>query len=237
MSTDLFEDDTDLEVQDNIREREIRDLFQLEKPPGEGRGGTDAYLVWKGKQFNFELKSTTRGSVTTVRDFGPDHIEKWKCRHWLIGVYNKSKKIQSVIFATPEQMEPWISEKATYIALDFNLAEHVPALITQSELKRLMGEKAIYTLSDARFVMKKQWSKLKYVAEMDLKDGYSPSRMLAILQHRCAYIIRRGSTLNNPHVPASYFDGFHHIKADHATELRRLLDTYLSAAATAKATL
>jgi hypothetical protein len=235
--TDLFGTEPDDEVQDNVRERELRALFKLEKPPGEGRGGTDAYLDWKGQRFDFELKSTTRGSVTTVRDFGPEHITKWKTRYWLIGVYNKSKILQSVIFATPQQMLPWIDEKEKYIALDFQLAEHVPELIGHSQLHATVGKKNIYSLSDAKCVMKKQWSKAHYAQMKDVEGGYSPDRMLEILRLRCKYVIRRGSTLNNPHVPSSYFVGFHRITSGHDIELRKLIDSYRRVAATDTATL
>jgi len=32
-----------------------------------------------------------------------------------------------------------------------------------------------------------------------------------------------GSTLNNPHIPASYFSGWEHIEDDHAARLRELV--------------
>jgi hypothetical protein len=43
---------------------------------------------------------------------------------------------------------------------------------------------------------------------MDLDDGYSLSRMVEILADRWMYLTKRGSTLNNPHIPARYFDGW-----------------------------
>ncbi len=64
-------------VQDDRREQELIELFELLKLADAGRAGLDAMLPLDGVEVPFELKSTTRGSVTTVRDFGRDHIEKW----------------------------------------------------------------------------------------------------------------------------------------------------------------
>ncbi|WP_293079190.1 hypothetical protein [Okeania sp. SIO3B5] len=58
---------------------------------------------------------------------------------------------------------------------------------------------------------------------MDLEFGYSPERMLSILRDRCQYLIERGSTLNNPHIPASYFKNWERITTNHAQRLRELV--------------
>ena len=70
--------------QDDDRENSMRELFELYKDDNEGRSGIDAFLDFEGKTIPFELKTTSQGSVTTAIDFGPDHIEKWKDKHWLI---------------------------------------------------------------------------------------------------------------------------------------------------------
>jgi orotate phosphoribosyltransferase-like protein len=58
---------------------------------------------------------------------------------------------------------------------------------------------------------------------MDLFQGYSSERMLSILKDRCRYLIERGSTLNNPHIPASYFRDWERITENHAQRLRELV--------------
>jgi hypothetical protein len=74
--------------QDDSRENRIVDLFNLERPANRVRHGTDATLAIDDLKPAFELKSvTTGGGLTTVRDFGPDHIAKWKNKHRLIAVY------------------------------------------------------------------------------------------------------------------------------------------------------
>ncbi len=76
-------------VQDDSRENELIQLFNLERPVNLTRSGTDAILSLNSLKIPFELKSTTKTSVTTVRDFGPEHIKKWRGKHWLFGFYEK----------------------------------------------------------------------------------------------------------------------------------------------------
>jgi hypothetical protein len=44
-----------------------------------------------------------------------------------------------------------------------------------------------------------------------------------MLRKRCQYVIERGSTLNNPHIPASYFVDWEKIDKNHAARLRELV--------------
>jgi len=217
-------------VQDDGRENEMRELFDLEKPAEEGRSGVDAVLTLSGKKFLFELKSTTNGSVTTVRDFGLEHIQKWKGKHWLIGRYNRSQALQYTIYMSPEEMAPWIKEKEEYIRLDYELAKFVPSLIGNDILNGLVGQKEKYSLDEAKRIQKKQYKIEEYRSKMDLPgDGYSAQRMLSILQDRCKYLIERGSTLNNPHVPESYFKGKGVIiRENHARTLRFALQQHFA---------
>ena len=99
----------------------------------------------------FELKSTTKTSVTTVRDFGLEHIKKWKGQHWLFGFYEKGgKTLKYCLYASPKMMPPWISEKLAYVALDYKLSQLIPELISISFLYEIVGEKEVYTLADAQ---------------------------------------------------------------------------------------
>ena len=59
-----------MSVQDDSREKELIRLFQLKKPANPSRSGTDAILTLDQLNIPFELKSSTKSSVTTVRDFG-----------------------------------------------------------------------------------------------------------------------------------------------------------------------
>lgn len=216
-------------AQDDARENRIVDLFNLERPENRVRHGTDAILQIDGRTLEFELKSvTTGGGLTTVRDFGPDHIAKWKHKHWLIAVYQKDELLHCK-YGSPATMAPWIEGKWQYIKADFELAQHVPELIGLNILYAVIGEKAIYSKNDAKNLHKNQYTTQEYKDLMDVQNGYSPSRMLEILRDRAKYVIERGSTLNNPHIPASYFSGWEEIRRDHALRLRELVREWLAA--------
>ena len=72
--------------------------------------------------------------------------------------------------------------------------------------------------------MKNQYGAKEYRAAADLPGGlFSRHVMLELLRERCEYVIRRGSTLNNPHIPASFFKDWERITDDHAARLRELV--------------
>lgn len=207
--------------QDDEREDAMIALFGLYKDESEGRSGIDAYLKLDGSTIPFELKTTSNGSVTTVRDFGPDHIKKWKNKHWLIGVFLSGEEYY--LYGSPVLMAPWIQEKESYIKPDFMLATLAPGKLTKNDMYKVMEEKAVYSYEDARGLHKRQYKREKYLALQDVVGGYSPDRMLKIFQDRARYLVERGSTLNNPHIPRSYFDGWTRISEDHAAALVKMV--------------
>lgn len=244
-------------VQDDVRENEAVQRFNLIQDEGRRRGDIDAYLEIDGLRLPFELKSTTSDSVSTVRDFGPDHVNKWRNGlHWIFAFYTKDgTKLKYCCYASPLDMAPWIAEKEKYVASDFYLASTVPAFVNKEMVEDILGSKEVYSLSDAARIMKKQWNQKQYKENSDIDfdpnfaevtvngrpkvnpGGYSLQRMTRILQLRCDYVIRRGSTLNNPHIEKAYFDSFEKITTNHAETLRRLVRVYLDkVAATEDAT-
>jgi hypothetical protein len=224
-------------AQDDAREIKMLDLFNLQRPPNRARHGTDAILEVGGRILEFELKSvTTGGGLTTVRDFGPDHIAKWKNKHWLISVWHGLDLLYCK-YGSPAAMAPWIEEKWQYIKADFQLAQHVPGLITEEIMYSIIGVKEVYSRADARKLNKAQYSAAKYHELMDVIEsgkkrqrpiGYSPAKMLMILRDRAKYVIERGSTLNNPHIPASYFADWEEIKQNHTIRLRELVGQWIA---------
>jgi hypothetical protein len=210
--------------QDDIRESAMRELFGLYKDESEGRSGVDAYLDIDGKIIPFELKTTSKGSVTTVRDFGLEHIKKWKDQHWLIGFFVGGREYYK--YGSPKMMSPWIQEKQKYIAPDFKLANFAAAKLDLNDMYRILERKEKYTYEDAKRLHKMQYTKEEYINLQDLDGGYSPHRMLDIMKDRAKYLIERGSTLNNPHVPFKYFNDWVEITENHAEELKRLVKFY-----------
>jgi hypothetical protein len=216
-------------AQDDIRENRIVDLFNLVRPPDRSRHGVDAILPIDGHEIPFELKSVTRagGSVSTVRDLGPGHIEKWKQKHWIVGFYDGTTLL-NCRYGSPDDMAPWIAEKWEYIRVDFEMAQLIPALVTEGIMTRIIGEKDTYTLRDAKKLQKNQYSAAEYKAKMDSENGYTPGRMLDIFKERIKYVIERGATLNNPHIPADYFKSWTVISEDYAVTIRSLVRSWLS---------
>lgn len=211
-------------VQDDEREIELVRLFNLTVPDERGRSDIDAYLRLKGREIPFELKSTSRASISTVRDFGPEHIRKWRDLHWIFGFYDQDgRRLRYCLYASPGDMAPWIEERWSYVRPDVLLADHVPDLVNYDVLMQILGETEVYSLDDARSLHKRQMTVSEYRELMDLDNGYSPQRMLEILQSRCRYLIERGATLNNPHIPASYFEGWECITDNHAIRLREMV--------------
>jgi len=218
-------------VQDDIRERELTQLFNLWVPEQRRRDETDAFLRFAGQELPFELKSTTSGSVSTVRDFGPDHIAKWKNLHWIFGFYTSDgTRLLYCHYASPADMAPWIGKMESYVRPDVVLAMEASSSITRDTLDAVFPEKEVYSQEDAKSIMKNQWKADDYRTAQDLPQGYSPDRMVDILKERCRYVIRRGATLNNPHIPKGYFAGWEKITEDHAAKLRALVQDYLSRA-------
>lgn len=221
-------------AQDDVRENQMVDLFNLMVPPNRGRSDIDAYLDLEGhpEPIPFELKSTTTGSVSTVRDFGPEHIQRWADLHWLFAFYERDgTKPLFCSYASPADMADWIERKQRYVRPDYVLAERAPQVITDDDLTKVVGSGTEFDKSDAFSIMKKQWSAEKYRDRADLPGRrYSRKVMLEILQERCGYVIRRGATLNNPHIEKSYFAAhdFEKITKEHAARLRELVQKYFA---------
>jgi hypothetical protein len=230
-------------AQDDVREREMRTLFNLTRPEQFGRGDIDAVLELEGiavppelqgRDLSFELKSATGGrpNISTVRDFGLHHVEKWRPLHWLFGVYEQvsgETKLQYCLYGSPKLMKPWFDQMAEYVAPDVSLAATVPNLIGDAILAAVMGEAEEFTYDNARRLMKNQYNRQAYRDAADLPaESYSRDAMLKMLRERCRYVIERGSTLNNPHIPAGYFEGWERIERNHAARLRELVVEALS---------
>lgn len=216
-------------IQDDRRELEICALLGLRR--GEGRSEIDAFLDFREDGVDrvcpVELKSTTTDSVSTARDVGPNHIKQWRSRVWVFGFYDRSgTDLARVLTLGPDEMEAWIGKVESYMRPDFALGERLAAKLNREDLDIICGRKDKYELADAKALMKRQWSASRYASEMDDGDGYSPVKMLELLKLRAMYVNQRGSTLNNPHIPKSFFSRFSDQALDvHGTDRRTLRKT------------
>lgn len=206
-------------VQDDERERELVRMFNLAWDPAHQRSGTDALLELdvdgRAYRFEVEVKSSTGATVSTARDVGMEHIQKWRQKLFVIGFYSKDARrpeLQHCLCLTPVDMEPWIASVEARILIDFKIALRASRKLSLDDLFDVCGEQATYSLGDAKRLHKQQWTTEEYAAALDTTDGsqarMSQSTMLEILRLRSKYIAERGATLNNPHITKAHLEKF-----------------------------
>jgi hypothetical protein len=204
------------------------------------RDGVDAVLVLDDQDIPFELKSSDGPDISTARDVGPEHIVKWRSRHWLFGFFDKqTDELKYCYYASPVLMEGWIAQQETYVQADVRMVKNVPELIDLKALDAIVGAKSEYGLADARNLLKSQkmpdgtkMGPAKYREYMDRTKGFSRQRMLELVRLRCYYLLDRGATRNNPHIPSAYFRDWAKIglDGDYAGTLRKLVREALAKA-------
>jgi hypothetical protein len=206
-------------VQDDERERELVRVFNLNWDPSHQRAGVDALLNisvdGRKYQFEVEVKSTTGTTVSTARDVGMEHIQKWRTKLFVIGFYSKEARrpeLKSCLCLTPIDMEPWVASIEKKIAPDFKIALCASRTLNQNDLFDVCGKKPAYSIDDAKLLHKMQWSSEAYSSALDTthkgKPSISQEKMLDILRLRAKYIAERGATLNNPHITKAHLDTF-----------------------------
>ena len=206
-------------VQDDERERELVRMFNLDWDPAHQRAGVDAVLDvdvdGRPYRIEVEVKSSTGSTVSTARDVGMEHIQKWRRKLFVIGFYSKEARrpeLQHCLCLTPIDMEPWIASIEAKILIDFKLALRASRRLVLADLFEVCGEQETYSLADAKRLHKQQWTADEYAAALDVNLGaerrISQAKMLQILQLRSKYIAERGATLNNPHVTKTHLDTF-----------------------------
>ena len=234
-------------VQDDERERELVRLFNLEWDPAHQRAGVDALLRVQvgGAQctLEVEVKSTTGDTVSTARDVGMDHIEKWRSKLFVIGYYNREARrpeLQRCLCLTPADMAPWIDSIAAKVAIDHQIAQRACAKLQLDDLWAVCGQQPHYSMEDAKAVLRQQWSTQGYASAADMADdcngpSFSPAAMLDVLRIRARYIAERGATLNNPHIPKRHLAAFsgsnREVLGDWAARIRAIATEWLAVSA------
>jgi hypothetical protein len=206
-------------VQDDERERELVRMFNLAWDPAHQRAGVDALLDVEvdGRpcRFEVEVKSSTGQTVSTARDVGMDHIQKWRRKLFVIGFYSREARrpeLQRCLCLTPIDMEPWIASIEKKILIDFKLALRASRRLDLADLFEVCGQSEHYTIADAKRLHKQQWTAQEYSSAADINLNGSPrisqEKMLEILRLRSQYIAERGATLNNPHITKTHLNRF-----------------------------
>ena len=206
-------------VQDDERERELCRTLGLLWDQAHARGGEDAVLklAVEGVEYRFsvEVKSTTGNTVSTARDVSMEHIKRWRSKLFVIGFYDhkdKRPELQRLLCLTPVDMAPWIDSIAAKIEPDYKIALRASRHLDLADLHDVCGQKAAYSLDDAKRLHKAQWTSAQYLAAVDVPgEGsgmLSPEAMLKLLRLRALYIAQRGATLNNPHITSEHLKRF-----------------------------
>jgi hypothetical protein len=118
-------------VQDDLRQDHMIDLFKLRGV--EDREGVDAYF----NDFAFELKSSSKGSVSTARDLGYNHLNKWKSRYWLIGNFHNTTSgftFDNFYLITPERMMPWYEKIKEKLDKDKLICDYVISVLKKQHV-------------------------------------------------------------------------------------------------------
>ena len=139
----ISDKDVLVEVQDNIREMQLRTLFNL-RSGGTSRIGHDARDNFDNP---FELKTTTKNSVTTARDVGPHTLEKWRGRYWICAKGRNMPAgfvIEEIYFLSPSMMKEWIDSIEARFKPDLELLESVLDILRQSEFETSKEERLEY---------------------------------------------------------------------------------------------
>jgi len=68
----------------------------------------------------YELKSTSKSSVSTARDTSLAHIQKWRKMIWIVGMWDRaSSKYTAIYVLTKNGMKEWLDKmEKQFIALD-----------------------------------------------------------------------------------------------------------------------
>lgn len=230
-------------VQDDEREREVVRLFNLEWDPAHQRAGVDAVLRVQidGEQraIEVEVKSTTGDTVSTARDVSMAHIEKWRRKLFVIGFYTREARrpeLRRCLCLTPADMSPWIDSIEAKVAIDHRIAQRACAKLQIDDLWAVCGQRAQYSMEDAKAVLRQQWSTQSYASAADLADdghgrSFSPEAMLEVLRVRARYIAERGATLNNPHITKRHLAAFsgsdREVVGDWAARIRSIAIAWL----------
>jgi hypothetical protein len=211
-------------IQDDKRENELIRLFGLKQNVNRKRHDIDAFLDVSQNRINFELKSTTVGSISSASPLTLAHIKKWRKFHWIFGIYDKStEKLQHCVYASPAMMKKWLDyleeDINRGITISYDLAEKIDFGI----MYKVLGKKDFYTKEEVKKIFKKLYTPARYKELRDHKKGYSPIRTLFMFkEHNLAYLIK-GSWLNNPKIPQKYYKGFPVIRGNWKESLKNIL--------------
>jgi hypothetical protein len=113
-------------------------------------------------------------------------------------------------------MKEWLDKVEDGLLFDRQLCDIFSGLINEDVVCSILGRKNEYHFDDVKKL-------LKYAHRVDINKKYSITETLDLFKERTQLLLKRGSTLNDPNIPASYFNGLEHITTNHTERLRELV--------------
>lgn len=114
-------------IQDNSREDYLVKLFGLE--------GNSSRIGWDARdQYGneYEIKTTTKSTVSTARDLGYAHLDKWSKHFWIIARGQQQIsgfQYEKIYFLAPSQMAGWIGSIRTRLDNDMKIVNKTLELV------------------------------------------------------------------------------------------------------------
>jgi len=193
--------------QDDQREQEQLKIFGLRQEPASSREDNDAVIDLLGKNTQkLELKSSTKGSITTARDFGLEHIKNWRSKHILCSFYDpKGNEILWSLLIPNQKLQIWLNEQLDYIKLDLSIIEALVQNVDDSFLNGLreviFSDRPVYPGEIIDSLLKQQMNSESKKNFLDVHGAQiSPESLNIAIKERLSYLVSRGITRNNPHI-------------------------------------
>ncbi|PWW24918.1 hypothetical protein JD79_04110 [Geodermatophilus normandii] len=210
--------------QDDLRERAMVSVLNLEQRSDRGRQDEDAHLDidWHGRRLRllFELKSAAvDGDFGTGRDTGIGQLRRWANMHFVFGWFAPRDNVPKRLwYGSPAMMREWNRQEQAYLAPDLALTSLLPDLADKDILNQLLGHKDVYTYDDLHALMKDHWNAKsalglpnRYITNADVRRAakpadclYSPEVAMQAVRDRAHYLLARGSTVNNRKISRLY---------------------------------
>jgi hypothetical protein len=119
--------------QDNKRELVLIEMFGLNRISKNSRGLYDAIDDYGNI---FELKSTSKSNVSTARDCGLKHIERWRKEYWIVGIWDCACELyKDIYFLSPLDLEDWIIKVEMKIKERMELMSKISSRINLNALE------------------------------------------------------------------------------------------------------
>jgi hypothetical protein len=210
--------------QDDARERAMVAALNLQQDPDRVRHDADAYLNLEldgaPLRIEFECKSSPVSSdFGTGRDTGMRQLQRWSRMHFVFGWFEpRDNQPVRMWYGSPAMMRSWNESEQAYLKPDLEIVSHAPDGVDQAVVDALLGPGEEFTYEQINAIIKNQWNAKASVGRPNLyklradifnrgpsiEFRYSRAMAECAVRDRIAYLLDRGSTVNNRKISARY---------------------------------